>query len=241
MDPLKLAVMEPDCLVRTPPGGRLAKSVANFGIYTPVLLNCNNLVLDGKKRLEVAIRVGMKTIPARRLNEPITLNECQEVRAIMNPESKPKHGFRDIFAGKYFRVPVKKNLERAKITVAARSQNDMRLQKENKIYEASLSQAALHAVDSIGCLDAIMRNTKGRQDYLEKARKFLEKAIRYIVYSGFAKEKNVVSRDHEPSTKDANEKENSGPQSQGAGLLESDEISGDLRHDMRGFGAFSRL
>ena len=194
MDPLALIVMEPDCLVRKIPGARLTKSVVNFGIYSPIIVNCNNLVLDGKKRLEVALAFGMKSVPVKKIDTAISTEDCRSIRAIANPESKPSSLFGDVFVrklGRLAKLPVKRSLDRAKKTVNARSHIDMRLQKENKIYEASLAQAALYAVHSIGCLDAIMRNTKGRQDYLEKARKLLEKAIRHTVYSGISKGKQL--------------------------------------------------
>ncbi len=194
MDPLTLVVMDPDCLLRKIPGARLTKSIINFGICSPILVNCNNLVLDGKKRLEVAVVFGMKSVPVKRIDSEISAEDCRSIRAISNPESKPSSLFGDVFVGKLGRLaklPVKRSLDRAKKTVNARSQIDIRLQKESKIYEASLSQAALYAVHSIGCLDAVMRNTKGRQDYLEKARKLLEKAIRHTVYSGIAKGKKL--------------------------------------------------
>ena len=244
MDPLTLVVMEPDCLVRKIPGARLTKSIVNFGIYSPILVNCNNLVLDGKKRLEVALAFGMKSIPVKKLDMAISAEDCKSIRAIANPESKPSSLFGDVFVSKLGRrakIPVKRSLDRAKRTVNARSQIDMRLQKESKIYEASLAQAALYAVHSIGCLDAIMRNTKGRQDYLEKARKLLEKAIRYTVYSGFTKEKCVASRNYERTTKDSAEKKESDSQADGSSLLEFHETGSDLRHSLRGFGAFSRI
>ena len=194
MDPLTLVVMEPDCLVRKIPGARLTKSIVNFGICTPILVNCNNLVLDGKKRLEVVLAFGIKSVPVKRIDRAISVEDCRSIRAVANPESKPSSLFGDVFVsklGNLAKLPVKRSLDRAKKTVNSRSQIDIRLQKESKIYEASLAQAALYAVHSIGCLDAIMRNTKDRQDYLEKARKLLEKAIRHTVYSGFAKEKQL--------------------------------------------------
>lgn len=241
MDPLDLVVMDPDCLLRTVTRRRLVKSVVSFGICTPILINCNNLVLDGKKRLEVALSVGIKSVPVKRLVSPTTIGECRSIRTILNPESKLSPGFGDIFAGIASKFPVKSVLERAKKTVNTRSQIDIRLQKESKIYEASLAQAAMFAVNSIGCIDAIMRNTKGRQDYLEKARKLLEKAIRYTVYSGFTKEKHVASQNHERASNDSSEKEESDTQADGSSLLEFHETGSDLRHSLRGFGAFSRI
>ena len=241
MDPIDLVLMEPDCLVSTTTRRRLVKSVANFGICSPILVNCNNLVLDGKKRLEVAVSVGMKSVPVKRLTSPTTLDECRSIRVLSNPESKLSPGFGDIFAGIASKFPVKRVLERAKKTVNTRSQIDMRLQKESKIYEASLAQAAMCAVNSIGCIDSIMRNMKGDKDYLEKARKLLEKAIRYTVYTGVVKEKKIASRNHEHITKDSYEKEEPDTQADGSSLLEFHEASGDLRHSMCGFGAFPGL
>ena len=198
-------------------------------------------MLDGKKRLEAAISLGMEFVPVKRSGKTLTVDECQIARAMANPHCKTVAGFGDALAGRDGPRPIKKHIERARRTAKTRASIDLRLQQENKIYESSLVHAALHAVHSIGCIDAVIRNTKGGQDYLEKARKLLEKAIRYTVYSGVAKEKNVVSSNHERATKDSQEKEESDSQDDGSVLLEFHETGSDLRHAMRGFGAFPGL
>jgi len=205
VNPLDLILMEPDCLQKKLVKGRLAKSVVNFGICSPFLVDCNNLVLDGRKRLEFAINAEMKSVPIKRITVPLTDGERYSIRFIANPESRRAPGFADMFSGTRASLPVKHVIERAKRTVNSRSMIDLRLQKENKVYEASLAQAAMHAVNSIGCIDSIMRNTDTGKDYLEKARKFLEKSIRYTVHSGFTKEKSVASSVCENIQEDAQE------------------------------------
>ncbi len=180
----------------------------------------------------------MKSVPVKRLNREITASEARSIRVISNPDSRPPSGKVDMLSGKSQKLPVKRHLDRAKRTANARANIDLRLQNENKIYEASLAQAALYAVHSIGCLDAIIRNMKGGEDDLLEARKLLEKAIRYTIRSGIRKTKDVGSSSPEITEEEQkNDQETAGKSS----LLELPALGDDLRDPMRCFGSLPGL
>ena len=84
------------------------------------------------------------------------------------------------------RPPTGRSLKRAQSTLKARAIIDSRLRSNLWLFEASLEQAALHAVNSLRCLESMKTVILAPCPDIDRAILFLKKAIKATVYAGVA-------------------------------------------------------
>ena len=67
---------------RTEIPGMLDKSIQRYTFYDPILINSENVVINGRMRLRAAKRLGLKEVPCVRIDLPENLQE--EIRIADN-------------------------------------------------------------------------------------------------------------------------------------------------------------
>lgn len=192
VDIANLQPMDPDCIEvgqMTSVLWAKFKLSISCGIVNPVFANCNGLVVDGLRRIIAARTVGLTQVPCVTL--PINEEEFRILRVLMNPFRKPvgdakKITWRHTAPSRIAFGDRAQMLSRAKKTIEARAANDLRLQEEIKKYEGSLEDAAIHALNSMRCIEAIDRRTRRKIPTLDFIRRSLSIIIKKIVSTGIS-------------------------------------------------------